>query len=87
MEFPGTLTPPPTPLEFPIPSKVGVWIFSGTTQKDIGDKLSMLTTKIVLWKAMILLVMNSLRKKGNYGYHSLKHKCLAPCATRTIIFQ
>ena len=23
--------PPPTPLEFPIPSVVGVWIFSGTT--------------------------------------------------------
>ena len=23
---------PPTPLEFPIPSMVGVWIFSGTTQ-------------------------------------------------------
>ena len=23
---------PPTPLEFPIPSVVGVWIFSGTTQ-------------------------------------------------------
>ena len=30
-EFPGPLTLP-TPLEFPIPSVVGVWIFSGTTQ-------------------------------------------------------
>ena len=30
-EFPGPLTPP-TPLECPIPSMVGVWIFSGTTQ-------------------------------------------------------
>lgn len=69
MEFPGTLIPPPTPLEFPIPSKVGVWIFSGTTQEEVGDKLSMLTTKIVLLKAMILLVMNSrYEKKGNYGY-------------------
>ena len=29
LEFPGPLTP--TPLEFPIPSMVGVWIFSGTT--------------------------------------------------------
>ena len=31
-EFPGPLTPPPPPLEFPIPSvvHVGVWIFSGT---------------------------------------------------------
>ena len=25
---------PPTPLEFPIPSVVGVWIFSGTTQSS-----------------------------------------------------
>ena len=33
LEFCGPLTPPPpTPLEFPIPSVVGVWIFSGTTQ-------------------------------------------------------
>ena len=34
LEFPGPLTPPPpapTPLEVPIPSVVGVWIFSGTT--------------------------------------------------------
>ena len=30
LEFPGPLTPP-TPLEFPIPYVVGVWIFSGTT--------------------------------------------------------
>ena len=26
---------PPTPLEFPIPSVVGVWIFSGTTHSGI----------------------------------------------------
>ena len=26
---------PPTPLEFPIPSVVGVWIFSGTTQCNL----------------------------------------------------
>ena len=33
LEFPGPLTPPPpTPLEFQIPSVVEVWIFSGTTQ-------------------------------------------------------
>ena len=30
LELPGLLTPPPTSLEFPIPSVVGVWIFSGT---------------------------------------------------------
>ena len=31
LEFPGSLTPP-SPSEFSIPSLVGVWIFSGTTQ-------------------------------------------------------
>ena len=30
-EFPEPLTTP-TPLEFPIPSVVGVWMFCGTTQ-------------------------------------------------------
>ena len=30
--FLGLWPPPPTPLEFPIPSGVRVWIFSGTTQ-------------------------------------------------------
>ena len=35
LEFPAPLTPPPpTPLEFPILSMVGVWIFSGTTQSQ-----------------------------------------------------
>ena len=31
---------PPTPLEFPIPSVVGVWIFSGTTQYHMESALS-----------------------------------------------
>ena len=30
---------PPTPLEFPIPSMVGVWIFSGTTQFWLKEHL------------------------------------------------
>ena len=33
LEFPGPVTPPP-PWKFPIPSVVGVWIFSGTTQSS-----------------------------------------------------
>ena len=46
LEFPGPLTPPPpTPLEFPIPSVVGVWIFSGTKHSSNLLDTSLLTLK------------------------------------------
>ena len=48
---------PPTPLEFPIPSVVGVWIFSGTTQFFVNTERC--SDNFGCWLACILTQINS----------------------------
>ena len=69
-EFPGPLTP--TPLECPIPSVVGVWIFSGTThfknkllvskKMHIDNNLPPSVPKNLLFKTKLLFKFQKVKK-------------------------